>query len=284
MIEEHREIVGFLCRWLLLAMVGAILLGAAWAGALATEAIAVETAARVVMPDGIARQRHNVWLVGYVRPRLPYSASTALLYQRGRAGDPRSASVRGGKVNWYPAVGDAGLERFEFRGQPHGPLATQRCAVRLLTVSAHETVWLIDADWANRLSQDRGNELAGLLARLDARGAIAMFHTGPLNAFESCRDELRDKGFQYPILLELRDNGGPAYILRRTSRRIRRWEHNRDMFVITDDGEFARSAVEDGFRTHRVGEDSQPRVQSRLLTAHGSFDELKENLTTLPIP
>lgn len=282
MTDEHREIAGFLCRWLLLALVATVLLGTAWAAALATEAIAVETAADVVLPDGIARERQHVWLVGYVHPPLPYSGSTVMLYRRPGAARPQSASVRGGQVNWYPTAGDAGLQRIEFRGQPYGPLAAEQRSVRLLTVSAHEPVWLIDAEWAGRISRARRDDLAELLARLDSRGAVALFHNGPPHAFEACRDELRANGFQYAVLLDLGED--PAHVLRRTSRRIRRWDHNRNIYVVSDDVELARAAVEDGFHFHLLDGGYQGAEQSRLLTVHESWDELKENLTALPIP
>lgn len=284
MTEEHREIAGFLCRWFLLALVAATLAGAGWAAAAAAEAIAAETSAAVVLPDGIARERHTVWLVGYVHPRLPYSASTVMLYRRSGEDRVRWASVRDGKVNWYPDTGDAGLKRLEFRGQPHGPLATTHQSMRLLVVSTYERLWLIDARWARSVSRHRREGFAELPARLDAQGAVAMFHTGPLGDFERCRDELRENGLQYAVLMELSDDAqDPAYILRRASRRIRRWDHNRDIHVITDDAELAERAVEDGFRTHLVSPEYTAEP-GRLLTVHRSLDELKENLLTLPIP
>ncbi len=284
MTDELREIAGFLCRWLLLALVAVMLAGAAVAAAMAAEAITVETAADAVLPDGIAREGHSVLLVGYVQPRLPYSASGVMLYRRG--GDARvgSVGVRDGQVNWSPAVGQAGLRRIDFRGQPYGPLALERHSVRLLVVSTEQKLYLVDAVWAERLSDNRRNELAEMLSRMDADGAVALFHTGPVGDFNHCRETLRERGFQHAVLMDVDDDGDPAYVLRRTARRIRRWRHNRNMFVITDDADLAAAAAADGFRTHLLTTRPDPPPADDNLRIHHTLEELKDDLPLAPIP
>jgi hypothetical protein len=287
MNDEQREITGFLCRWSLLGLVALTVLAAAWAAALATEAISAELRTEVILPDGVARAGQDVWLVGYLRPPLPYSAPSAMVYrgEDGRRVGP--AWARFDRVHWFPSGGGPGLERMDFRGQPYGPLALERRSVRLLVVLPDEPLWLLDAVWAEQLSRRRRNELAGLSAQLDGRGAVALFHPGPVEAFAACRSALRRRGFQYAVLLDVTEDGDqldPVHVLRRTSRRIRRWSHNRGVFVVTGDVELGISAAAEGFETHLLPPPGTDVPASDKLTVHNTLGEMKDFLAPAPIP
>ena len=280
MRDSPAEIVGFLCRWCLLALAGGTAVLGAWAGAVATQAVADETGTSIILPDGFWGPANSG------RPHLSGCLSKALrrpnpaILMSLQAG--RIQTLIGAKRVFYVLVPHAGpgANPVELRGIPYGPLAFQTAAATCFMPAAGRKIFLLDARTAASGRQADGEPLRQCLAELRRRGEVALFHPGPPDAFVHSRRQSLQAGMDLLMLCTVKDSGQAMQTLWDTA-----WALGGKATVITDDRELAYMAAGDGagrFHVHLISAEAETRPSERL-KQHPSLEKFKEYLAGQPI-
>lgn len=279
--ERSQEVVGFLCRWCLLAAVGATILAVTWTSLLGVLGVASDLRTELVLPDFVVRPLDEAnrahWLEGQVTPPLSYPTvglnmivspvqDLALAYWRERRW-------------WVPASGlRPGSNRLLVRGLPYGPVAFQDCPLQVVCVARDRRVFLLDARLALGAQLERPRTLRECVGAMRRGGEVVLFHPGEVDRFVDCRRRLRNAGVELPILFDFRRKG-PLTVLRAASGRLGRGRERTGLEVVTADAELAREAAAARFRTHLVAADAAPEG----VLHHRSVAQLKESLSRRPI-
>jgi len=278
------ESVGFLCRWGLLALAGAVVLWAAWAAMAAAAAVTVDLEASVILPDTVwAPGGKMMYATGFLSASMRRGAAPLAAYQ-GRSG--RLCFARGleeRKMQTYLPALPPGSHTLTIRGLPYSPIAFQQYHARLTVIPDATEVYMVDA----RLAAEgvRGNSIAMelIMAELDRLGQPVFYCPGLPERLVHLRESLA-KFPNVPLLCVL-DRHGRADLtttLRNVTRhKLRR--ANRKPFVITGGVEMARLAAKRGHYTHVVAPEGHiPKIPN--LRAHKSLSHLASHLAKEPSP
>ncbi len=280
--ESHRrEIVGFLCRWLLLAGAGTVVVAVTWASLLAAADVSGESRAQLLLRDWVAAPGRGDSSGVYLRAHLDPPASRsgldiALLIAEGHPlGVVRTYKGDCGMVLDNPQAGTIPLL---VRGLPYGAMAFQASRCRLLCVPSDRPVFLVDARMALAAGGRKDEAWAACLRAMKAAGQVALFHPGPWRQFLQCRRDLRAMGVAEPILFDERRRD-PTYTLTRVGNQLRRRHRREGIEVVTADAKLARQSADRRFGTHLVADGVDAVPAAGPLRLHRSLANLKDSLS-----
>lgn len=271
--SPRREIAGFFCRWALLAGAGTFVALVAAAGLTATTGIAEDVHSRLVLKDWVAAPAKapsdGITLRGYLVPPISrLGLDVGLVAVAGRPLG-RLHTYAGGCILRFVNP-QPGVVTIEARGMPYGSLAFERGRCRLLCVPHDRRVFLVDARLLCALGAGASAGFwDALLTELDAAASVALFHTGPRDAFLDSARALREAGVARPVLFDDR-YAGPAYTVRRAAGTLGRGRSGAGMEIVTCDGELALVLAKQGFSTHRIGPGAGPRQPPGTLKQYPS--------------
>jgi hypothetical protein len=284
--SNTREIVGFLCRWCLLAGTGVAVVLVAGASVRATVSVADDVRSELTMSDWVARPattpRDRVHLWGCLTPPARVRDLQIAL-----------AAAAGRRMTLLRTEGEGCLARFErpkvgttrlvVRGLPYSAVAFQSQTCRVVCVGPGRRAFLVDARMALALRRDQPGPWRACLRQMQARGEVVLFHPGPKPAYLRCRRELCGADCDLPLLFHgARDL--PLYTLRRALADLGRARGARRPDVVTADVGLARQAARMRCTAHLVssgaaGGKTPPRVRR-----HESVAKFKVSLLPQPIP
>jgi len=279
-----KETVGFLCRWGLLALAGAVVLWAAWAAMGATAAVTVDLEANVILPDTVWGAGGKImYATGFLSPSTRRSAAPLGLYQdqSGRLCFARAFEER--KMRTYLPTLPPGSHTLTVRGLPYSPIAFQQYQARLMVVPDATEVYMVDARLAAKGLRGSSIAMERIMAELDRLGQPVFYCPGLPERLVRLRKSLT-KFPNIPLLCVLDRHGraDPTTILGNVTRhKLRR--SNRKPFVITGDVEAARLAAKHGHYTHVVAPEGYiPDIPN--LRTHKSLSDLASHLAKEPSP
>ncbi len=278
MSDELKEVVGFLCRWGLLGLVGVALVTAA-ALCLATAAAATfDLTATLVLPDALSLEPGDVRMDGYLGTRL-YDRGPAVLFRT--PSTDRLFLAPGWKNRFFVLIDGPrpGLTPIELVGVPYGPFAFTAQTALLLNVPAPDRVFLIDARVA-AVAFDSPRWRRSL-NRLRHRGEVVFFVPGPLAEFTALRRLLRRRFADIPVVLGIPVKRDNLPTIERTVRTYYRSGVERT-FLITADEPLARLVAERIKRwasVHLLASPGREGISSEgALTIHHSWEDLVQQL------
>lgn len=252
MLDSLKQLIGFLCRWTLLAMATGTMAAVVWAGALAAQEVASDVDAVMVIPDKVLAGWSKLKWRGQIDPPGPRrSTSAALAY---RPGGPALFACTYGK--WIYLQVDrvhTGLNRVTVKGVPYGAFAYKRVQALLCIIPAETDLFLLDARMALAVG-DLGH-LAGCLEELRGRGQPVFFHAGPVDEFLEIRRSLRRLESITPMTCEMLSKPRAFVAVRRLAGRLGRYRKGAQKpFLVTADIELARRASKGkkGFPTYLI--------------------------------
>ena len=278
MDEHHSEALGFVCRWSLLGLGCAAVLGAAYMGLSAAASTGGAQRVTVVLSDGITRPSEPTWVVCLADP--PPRNYQGNLMMGGVRGKPKSfVGFWSGMFHLRPTAA-VRLSRMTACGVPYRHLSYARGRGRLLVVSPARKVFFVEASLAERALSDRPEAWARFLELLRRRGEVAFVHPGPAARYEAFRSRLRAGGLEEPVISRLAGPNGSVRVLRGIARNMG-GSGAADMMVLTDSPAVARDAAVRGFVSHLVGENAGVKPH-RNLRRHDSLQNLIEHFVLNP--
>jgi hypothetical protein len=288
MHEGTREAVGFLCRWLLLAVVWVMGLAAGWVALVAAESVLLDPQATLVFSDAVwgpvGSQR--MFLNGHVSVSFPGSASFVLCSvpvagasraapdEGLKAPGPRAPResleaarprrqrqllgiVRAGRCGVPFKAVPAGFYEVTVKGVPYGPAAFCFQRLWLCVVPRDRRVLLFDARLAARMSPPQratgsaaeASAFRRMVLQLAGAGFVALFDYGGPQDLRSRHGVLR-RSFPRLALVSLMDEQRPATaVLWNLAARLNRPAAER-MEVVTGNPELARRLAKTRFAVH----------------------------------
>ncbi|GEM_PF-3326109 len=278
------EVVGFICRWLLLGGAAGLIGLVAWESLLATVNVSQDINCRFVVPDRVCR-------AGLEKPGICYQPG--LLVGRGmasglsavlavRQAEPIAMGLIDSPDTFYicwPGC-QAGAVEAVCVGAPYSSLAFQRQRACVLGVPDGRQLTLVDA----RLAPPRGKtprlawqEAVAAMARL---GEVALFCPNATPAeYETMLAEYRNAGGKLPVLYR---RGKMPYLFRRVAADLARPKRT-GMSIVTGDAQLAGLAAKAGFAVHLIAPPpATPNAPARI-THHATLGEFKDSLPPPPI-
>lgn len=270
MTEQTREIVGFLSRWLLLAIMAAAGFATAGLCAGAVAGLSRGPLSSVTLPDALAARPGYV--AGYFEPPHPGKTGPAAM---SRNGGLRAVYSSGRRMLARMHGSSPGPHHVEVIGAPYGRLAFCQAEAMVWLVAPGREACLLDARF---LSEDSALPvLRDLLPTLRGEGFdVAMFWVGPEAEYEAQRRAARALHTDLPVLHMRSDKPGLPPVIA-----SRRREFDPLPIVVTPDAELATLSAKGGFPTFLIG--GEASVTREHLEAMESLGEFKEAAGTRPI-
>jgi len=277
--SSTREAIGFLCRWCLLASAGGFVALAAGAGASATAGVHEDVRAALVPHDWLAAPASatgKVRAVGFalVPPLAPAWVDAALVHVEGMP-LTTARTYRDGCIVRPPRPRE-GTTPVRLRGLPYGVLAFRRGEFRIVGVPKAQRVFLVDARLAREAAGQADGDTPACLRQMRAAGAVALFHTGPPEAFVACRRRLDAAGVREPLVF-LGPPRRAKHVVAQAAFYLRRGPRGRGVEVVTGDPALARHLAAEGYSVHFVGPAAPPVGPGATLRRHASLAALKES-------
>jgi hypothetical protein len=277
------EIVGFLCRWLLLGGAVASIGLVAWGCLLATVGVSQDVHSRFVVADTIVRvgaKAHNKcyqWglLVGQHSP----SGTVAALGVR--MADPVSVCQYSPGDRFLAQWSNCqpGRVPVAYRGVPYSSLAFGRQTASLLGVPDGRPVIFVDMGLARTAARDQADTWRQTLAALTTSGEVALFFDGSTDQFAAALAEYRQSGGEMPVVF--RKEPMP-YVFSRVARDLARSSDNA-ISIITANADLATRAGRAGFVVHLITTSPAPTRPTRGVVRHASLEQFKDSLPPPPI-
>jgi len=295
MHEHAREVVGFCCRWCLLGLAAGMIAAAAWTNLPSLTTAADAAGAGLILPDAVWQQRRRMHMVGFVPQHLD---GRVMRFLTGRASDaPGYVTAHGVRIYVRAGRPAQGSHRIYLKGFPYSLHAFQRREATWTVVSPGTAVLLVDARLADAVLPAGQAAWQRLMAAAQARGQVALFHPGPVEAFAEAGARLRPFHPRTPMVCNFKDppEGDDSYVLRWVSESLGRarrakgaqpagqpWQAHRAITVITADPDLAFQAARRGFRTHLLAGAGVEVRPNRRLTRHASLAKLETFLAASP--
>jgi len=277
------EIVGFLCRWLLLGGAATLISLVAWESLLATVGVSRDVHSRFVVVDAVGRAgagdevkcRQRGLVTG---PRSP--SGTAVVLAACPA-QPLAKGVRdrddGFWIRW--AGCRAGSASVVCQGVPYGALAFERRTARILGVPDGRPVTLVDVRLARAAARTQPAVWRRTLAAMANAGEVGLFFDGPTEGYGPVLAEYRRSGGEMPVLFS---KGRMPYLFTRIARDLAR-RKNDGISIVTSDAALAGKLARAGFVVHLIAPSAAAAQPSRSMVRHGSLERFKDSLPTPPI-
>ncbi|HUT61108.1 MAG TPA: hypothetical protein VNA25_24945 [Phycisphaerae bacterium] len=278
-MDEHRsEALGFLCRWCLLAVGCAAVLGAAYMGLSAAVSTGSAERVRLILVDEISRPATPTWVGCLTEP--PTERDGGNLLMGGVPGGPRSFLGFWSGAFHLRSAAAVRLSRTTACGVPYLRLSDAQAEARLLAVPTVRRVFFVEAHLAEQALAAQPQAWDRCLGLLRRRGEVAFVHPGPVVEYEAFRSRLRAAGQDEPVLGSLTRPDGSVRVLRGVAKRMG-GNGAADMMVLTDRPAVAGAAANLGFVSHLIGagEGVSPH---RNLRRHESLQDLIEHLIVNP--
>ena len=279
--SRSREIVGFLCRWSLLAATGTVAAVVAWASLLATVGLAGDLDSHLLPRDAVVLPSPPDGGMAYWRADLEPSPSRSglpvgLLIAEGH---PLGlVCTQPGGCSMVLDNPQAGTIPLRVRGAPYSAVAFQERRCQLLCVPAGRRVFLVDARMALAARRAQPDAWRDCLSAMKAAGQVALFHPGPWPRLRQCAEALRARGVDEPILFDDR-RPDPTYTFQSVGKRLRRRHRREGIEVITADAQLARESGRERFCTHLVAEGASEAATGVPVRHHRSLANLKDFLS-----
>ncbi|MDY6913198.1 MAG: hypothetical protein SVT52_01890 [Planctomycetota bacterium] len=268
MHSNVREVIGFLSRWCLLALVAAAVLTGAWAGALATAAVNQDRGAALVTSDAILQQAKWARVTGSISPcSMGYENALLLCNVRGRL--PVTAGTGKGRLYADVDCPSVGLTPVTIVGTPYGALAFEKRESLLSVVEPGRTVFMLDARLVLSVKGGDAETLRECVHEMKKLGGVGFFHPGPAAEFVQARRDIRARYPRLPVVCMVKDTPDSLAILRVVGRGVGARDRLR---VITDDARLADGAVCQRFPVRWIG---SGRKQPRRVPAEDRYKTLE---------
>ncbi len=277
------EIVGFLCRWLLLAGAVVLIGLVAWECLLATVGVSQDVHSRFVVADSIVRASAKgdsqccQWgfLVGQ---RSPIGTAVALGVRRSQPVSVCRHSYRDRFwVRWDNC--QSGSVPVAYQGVPYSSLAFERNTANILGVPDGLPVTLIDMRLARAAASDHADIWQQTLAALATTGQAALFFEGSVDQFAAALAEYRESGGKMLVLF--RKESMP-YLFSRIARDLARRKDDA-ISIVTANADLAAKAGRAGFVVHLIAPAPAGTRPGRGVVSHASLERFKDSLPPLPI-
>jgi len=284
--EDHgptSEIVGFLCRWLLLGGAGALIGLVAWESLLATVGVSQDVHARFVVVDSIARAGAKADGHCYQRGLLSGlgSPSGMAMALAARGAEPiKVVSHHRGDGFWVRWSGcRAGNVPVVYQGVPYSCLAFERQTARILGVPDGRAVTVVDVRLARAAARAQPETWRDTLAAQASLGDVALFFDGPADHYSAVLTEYRRSGGQLPVLLGHRPM---PQLFARIARDLARGKGD-GISIVTSDAALAGKVGQAGFAVFLIDPSAAANPASRGVVPHASLDRFKDSLPAPPI-
>ncbi|MDP7163179.1 MAG: hypothetical protein QF577_00485 [Phycisphaerae bacterium] len=270
------EAVGFLCRWSLLALAGAVVLVTSWAGLLAA-AVADDLHAGLILPDALWHAKaKNPYLTGFLGPSAQRVTVSMTMHQD-HFGRLHLTRTYGRSIQPHLPTPPIGTHTVIVRGLPYSTLAFQQYQGRLVVVPDPQEVYLVDARLAADSSQGDQAAMDRVLAHLKRIGQPALFCPHDPGQFVRLRKRLA-RYRDIPMLCATTRYGKVDLMTTIWDTSLRKLQRkNRKPFVITGDTELAILAAQQRHYTHLVA--PKGAIPNRTnLRPHDSLGHLADHL------
>jgi hypothetical protein len=253
MHENTREVVGFLCRWLLLAGVASAVVVTAIAGLVSISAPEPSRAAELHVGDLIIAPPQKRYVPAAVfRGERTCLKVPALLGQIGESDPFEFAGDGQVQMILPPWPRQEGRYALHVRGVPFSPHALLGRRAEVRVIGPEETLVLVHADaWPHRRSEE--GEVVELLGELDGRATVAICFDGPVEGLSALRRRLARAGLNLPVLWyhgRRESSGfGLEWLFRQAGGR-RRTRADAPVLLIAADPRLAVWAARAGVRLH----------------------------------
>jgi len=288
MDHHHKEAVGFLARWLLLAFGVACFVAFARSAMQALEISVASKGADVVLSDAVWHPWRRMHATGYLFPRGWAVAHTQFMTVMP---DDRAWMVYGSRSRVHATVQDptdpsafpvehVGPEGMmldiAIKGLPHAGYAFRSAEAKLLIVPPGLAVFAVDVGLLRPSAGDE-DALRTVVSKLRSRGKVAFFYTGAPDMNEreiaaeylKLRRDVRTRFPDCPLVFTITRQYEKMSCLRKI-RWTARDGASGSPIVITGDPELAATAAGRGFPTHLIGP-RDGRVAKGRLSYHGSM-------------
>lgn len=280
MRDSSREILGFLCRWALLALVAATVLASVWAATASAAYVRADLGAGLVMPDVIHRPGAKARLIGLAGIGTACGNTPPVLAHRpdGRLDLTRASRCR---VYCEPVLVHEGANVVELEGTPFGSLSYRRYRAMIYGVTPGRPVFLLDTRMLSDASGVARADLTDLVRALDERANVGFFHAGPSETFAPLRNRARRVAPGVPVAWFFPAGEQPVGTVHRVARTCS--PAGSDPVTVTTDPKTAGISASQGLRTHFIGDRPVATDRPDRLTVHASAAKFKESLPSLPI-
>jgi hypothetical protein len=281
-MQDWKEVVGFLCRWCLLALAGAGMVLVAWMTDLASGSVAADLKAAMTVPDAVWGRQQGAHLFGITSPAIPRCS-----YELAMCGSAESellfAPTVGRRIYPRLSVLRIGHNAVRIIGVPYSRHAFERDEALLQIVAPGRQVCLVDAAVAPGDGAADAAGFAESLRELQRRYDVAFFHNGSVEQFAGVRRYLRKEFPGIPLVFTVDDNL-KSNTLPHAAWTLKKHEGEPgEPAVVTGDASLAVSACKSGFRVHLVGAAAVRDKRAYKLQVHESFAKFKEYLRVEPI-
>jgi len=276
MRQATREILGLVCRWVLLGGAAAGLAGAVLLSVTAVGAVAAGRVGPLRMDDTPTAPGALVRVRGRHGGSSPNEIPVALLTLDATA-RPWLLGGAGPNVRGHIPGPPPGVRQARVRGLPYGPLAYQQDSFLLVSVDRAQRLFLLDARLAAGGRAAAPQQVRAALRALRTRGQVALFHVGPADAYADVRQALRERFPDTPVLR----GPGPGRPVSRFLSVVWSWTGPPDRLpaLVTGDQDLAMQAA-DAKRPHPVHwVGGPPRAAGGRLHVHRSLGRLAQALS-----
>ncbi len=281
-VGSAAEIVGFLCRWILLGGAAILVAVVAWESLQATVGVSQAARGSFFVADSIARAGGEDDVHFYqwgMFEGLGQGSGAEMVTVARPAEQTRLLSQYGKDLFWVRWSGcRPGASTVVYQGVPYGALAFERHTARFLGVPAGRWVSLVDLRLADSARADRPDEWRRTLATMRAGGEVAMFFVGSADDYEAAQSKYRGSGGDGPLLFRREPM---PYLLKRVARDLGRGK-DEAIRVVTADADLASKAGRAGFVVHLIGRQPMAGPARPGVVPHASLERFKDSLPKLP--
>jgi len=236
MQSDSREAVGFLCRWVLLGLVGGLLAGACVLLAAGSAAVHTALTCSAVLPDFVRRSATGLRLSGRFDQPL-FGEGVVMFYRLPQSGQLHAAWCGGDRFDVYIPRAPAQLTHVQLVGNPYGRYAFLHQQARVWVKPAIRRAFLIDARlavdarWQGDFNRD--------LDQLQRIGHVSLLYFGSFERFDKARQVLQQRYPQLPVSLGCESSDENLLTLKKTIWDYRRQGAARPL-IVTGDAVLAR--------------------------------------------
>ncbi len=275
------EITGFLCRWLLLALAGIVVVWAVWATIYAASTVHNEIQANVVFPDRVALPiKKRFSMIATAAPYMPPSGGTLTYHsdfdKKMWLGimNPPYRHIHHGLPSAAKTPLPPGRQIVDIRGMPFGPMTFKHYPTRLDVLAPGTRLSLIDAKFAVSLAKSRPGTLRALLNALDPATVPAFLSVGDINTYAHQKETLEAFG-DLPVLgAHHPRTPNPQSIVRSLlgDLGLKQSPRSKQFVIVTDNAKLADACKTYGY-VHLVGQTAR-RKRAKDIYYHDTTSDL----------